>query len=257
MCRISGSSVFCRCYCWTNRPSGFLLLAETRLMCGWNAVMLSACGRFVKTFKTQSKWDGLFFFLNGNERGGFPPGNMPLCSYVIVSGWSCSMCSLTAQCRVSLVWVSVPLLQLNLPCHYYSRAACLPACLPHCPWMADVRLPALSPLKDDWNVGDRQKQSVMIQVGEMCVFERVCMYFVRHIKAGFTWGHIHIHTYTYKANITANWCWLKLLKTVHSIKMIILSVVFATSYFESLSCRVCCMLWSHNAQSRSYGHLFW
>ena len=61
---------------------------------------------------------------------GFPRGNMLAGSRVIVSAWSSRIRLVTALRRVSLVWVSVPLLQLNLPCHYCSRAACLPACLP-------------------------------------------------------------------------------------------------------------------------------
>lgn len=40
----------------------------------------------------------------------------------------------TALCRASLVWMSAPLLQLNLPYHSSSKAACLP----HCPCTDDV-----------------------------------------------------------------------------------------------------------------------
>lgn len=89
-------------------------------------------------------------------------------SCVVVSAWSSCIRLVTALRRVSLVWMSVPLLQLNLPCHYCSRAACLP----HCPWMADVRLPALFPPKDDWNVGEHQKLNVIIQSKGKRVFER-------------------------------------------------------------------------------------
>lgn len=63
-------------------------------------------------------------------RGRFPWGNMLSGSCVIVSAWCSCIRLVTALRRVSLVCVSVPLLQLNLPCHYCSRAACLPACLP-------------------------------------------------------------------------------------------------------------------------------
>lgn len=64
------------------------------------------------------------------ERAGFLLGNMLSGSSVIVSARSSCILLVPVLRRVSLVWVWVPLLQLNLPCHYYSRAACLPACLP-------------------------------------------------------------------------------------------------------------------------------
>lgn len=69
------------------------------------------------------KWD---------ERDG--GGGVHSVSWMIVSA-RCS-CLVTALCRVSLVWVSVPLLQLNLPYHCGSGAAWLP----HCPWMHNVSL---------------------------------------------------------------------------------------------------------------------
>lgn len=55
-------------------------------------------------------------------------------SWMIVSAW-CS-CLVTALCRVSLVWVSVPLLQLNLPYHCSSGAelSCLAAALSPSAW---------------------------------------------------------------------------------------------------------------------------
>lgn len=151
------------------------------------------CNTFVKMFQRlrELRWKDKRannFFLSERYRGGGwgggvgwggrPWANVLSGSCVIVSAWSSCIRLVTALRRVSLVWASAPLLQLNLPCHYCSRAACLPACLPHCPWMADVSLPALSPPKDDWNVGGRQKLNVMIQAREMFVFECTAQFYM-------------------------------------------------------------------------------
>ena len=85
------------------------------------------------------------------------------------------------RCVVSLVWVSVPLLQPNLPCHYCSRAACLPACriVPGWPmWGGQLRL--LPRMK--WNVGKRQNVNVMTQMRQrrLWMFESVAQGSVSH-----------------------------------------------------------------------------
>lgn len=103
---------------------------------------------------------------------------------VVGSASSSCVGLVTALLTPSLVWVSVPLLQPNLPWRRCSAAARPPACLPHCPWMADARPPALSPPEDDWNVGKRQKPNVMIQVKET----RVCVcVLLRSSKERFVW----------------------------------------------------------------------
>lgn len=70
-----------------------------------------------------------FFSEWQKEKEGFPWDNVLSGSCMIVSAWSFCVRLVIALRRVSLVWVSVPLLQLNLPCHYCSGAACLPAAL--------------------------------------------------------------------------------------------------------------------------------
>ena len=108
------------------------------------------------------------------ERGEFPWGNM---FSVIVSAWSSCIHLVTALRRVSLVWVSEPLLQLNLPCHYCSRAARLPAAL-----SLDGRCEAASSVSSQgWLKCGRASEAEChhSSKGDVCV--------VQHSKACFIW----------------------------------------------------------------------